>query len=500
MDPISSPFTRLRASLPPLIPAPEPAPVSMLGSGDDALPDFPSNGSPKVTEAPFDPKTASAEEVAQQPFLSRLRTDEAKDLNPWGTPQNHPGFLGKFGHALSVITGGPNRRAFQEMGLAKSLQDLLHSQAESGLETAQAGAVPSETSLRQAQTENLEHPNETPLPTSSGYEGYNPKTGATTPITDKSGKPLMPYEKPGPLQHIVLQGPDGKPMVGFVDPQRGVTYNSDGSINPNPVPFEKPAAEHPVAGILNGAQKFGLYTPNGWVDPDTRQPMAGFQPAPTFAQTGLWQPTEGITQSGQLVPGKLNERSGQFLPNGPGGGPSALPKDVTAELGKELQTAREADKRLRIMEQNAQSAVNGDQQAMLSLVANHIGMTLGAQKGARINQAVWDEAIKSAPFLQNVTKKFDKDGYLEGVTLSPQQVKQMVDLGQVVRNNQWQQVEQTFSNYGINLAPEAQEKMAPGAGNNAPSGPPPGAVSTGRGSDGHSYYLDKDHKPIGRAD
>ena len=51
------------------------------------------------------------------------------------------------------------------------------------------------------------------------------------------------------------------------------------------------------------------------------------------------------------------------------------------------------------MDKNLKDALAGDQQAMLSLVANHIGMTLGAQKGARINQAVWNEAVESAPWL-----------------------------------------------------------------------------------------------------
>ena len=52
--------------------------------------------------------------------------------------------------------------------------------------------------------------------------------------------------------------------------------------------------------------------------------------------------------------------------------------------------------RMKTMDLNLANALRGDQQAMLSLVANHIGMTLGGQKGARINQAVWNEAVQSA--------------------------------------------------------------------------------------------------------
>lgn len=55
--------------------------------------------------------------------------------------------------------------------------------------------------------------------------------------------------------------------------------------------------------------------------------------------------------------------------------------------------------RMNTMDRNLANALRGDQQAMISLVANHIGMTLGGQKGARINQAVWNEAVQSAPWL-----------------------------------------------------------------------------------------------------
>jgi hypothetical protein len=84
--------------------------------------------------------------------------------------------------------------------------------------------------------------------------------------------------------------------------------------------------------------------------------------------------------------------------------------------------------RTETMDQNLKNALQGDQQAMLSLVANHIGMTLGAQKGARITRAVWDEAVESTPWLSRVAAKWGPDGYLSGVTLAPEQMRQMVRL------------------------------------------------------------------------
>lgn len=97
-------------------------------------------------------------------------------------------------------------------------------------------------------------------------------------------------------------------------------------------------------------------------------------------------------------------------------------------VNKAKGDAEGATDRARTMDLNLVAARRGDQQAMLSLVANHIGMTLGMQKGARITRAVWDEAMQSAPWLQRVEAKFDDRGFLSGVTLSPEQMESMVNL------------------------------------------------------------------------
>lgn len=112
-------------------------------------------------------------------------------------------------------------------------------------------------------------------------------------------------------------------------------------------------------------------------------------------------------------------------------------KDYTAAT-KAVNDAQglvnDAKNRMTTMDHNlvdfVQSVQDGhpNQQAALSLVANHIGMTLGGQKGARITRAAWDEAQDSAPWLQKVGAKFSSDGYLSGVTITIPQAKQMVEL------------------------------------------------------------------------
>lgn len=56
-------------------------------------------------------------------------------------------------------------------------------------------------------------------------------------------------------------------------------------------------------------------------------------------------------------------------------------------------------------------------------------MTLGQQKGARVNQAIIKEAEESAPWLGRIQARFGSDGLLTGVTLTPEQIHAMVALG-----------------------------------------------------------------------
>ena len=222
MPPITSPFARIMGNLPPLIPKPEPvAPppgaIDATGlsgaTGGSALPAFPSSTTPKVVKGKFDPSTASPEDVAMHPLLSRLSSDEEKDLNPWGTPQNHPGFLGKLGHALSVATGGPNRRQYEEMGLQKSLQDLLNSQTRNKYETAETAHTEAETpevapnaeSTRKLQGAETEHLGAE----TNALENPQPEYD----VHDTAEGPMVVNKKTGVGQHLSVNGLPVGPKV-----------------------------------------------------------------------------------------------------------------------------------------------------------------------------------------------------------------------------------------------------------------------------------------------
>lgn len=97
---------------------------------------------------------------------------------------------------------------------------------------------------------------------------------------------------------------------------------------------------------------------------------------------------------------------------------------------KAYTPALDSAERFNVMTKNYEDAIkNHDQQAMLSLLANHLGMTMGLQKGARMTKDIIGEAERSRPWLQGLKAKFDKDGVLSGVTLTPEQMRQMVSLG-----------------------------------------------------------------------
>src|SRR5439155_27320490 len=123
--------------------------------------------------------------------------------------------------------------------------------------------------------------------------------------------------------------------------------------------------------------------------------------------------------------------------------------DMAKDTYKRYDTALDADQRLSRMEGAYGKAVNGDQQAMLSLLTDHIGMTLGLQKGARITKDILKEAQQWQPWLAQLGAKFDSRGFLSGVTLGKDQMAQMLDLGYEARDRSWQSAQDATQLYGV---------------------------------------------------
>jgi len=274
----------------------------------------------------------------------------------------------------------------------------------------------------------------------------------------------------------------------------GDLITRDGSPLPkDATPYQKLAEEgRPVAGMVNGKPAFGVWDQTkGWLDPQTKQPIQGFSPPPSFAETGLYEPVTDA--NGRTV--KFDKRTGNISPVGGANAAPVLSPDQSKELQTVEEAGRNADTQLRVMKENLPDALKGDQQAQLSIVANHIGMTLGQQKGARINQAVWNEAIQSAPLLGRVKARWGPDGYLMGVTLTPDQVHQMVRLGEQRRAAVWNQVKDTMTQFGAtdfsHVIPKDVLDATPETEPERPANVPKNYIYDANGPQGAGYYKPK---------
>jgi hypothetical protein len=139
------------------------------------------------------------------------------------------------------------------------------------------------------------------------------------------------------------------------------------------------------------------------------------------------------------------------------------------EIKKAYDTFNQSQERYNVMQSSLDPAIKKhDQQAMLNLLSNHLGMTMGLQKGTRMNQALIEDAEKSRPWLQGMETKFDKDGYLTGVTLSEPQMHSMLDLAKARLLEDKAAFEreraEAKANYGIRGTAPVSESGASGVG------------------------------------
>lgn len=277
---------------------------------------------------------------------------------------------------------------------------------------------------------------------------YDPTTGVYTNAAGARIENPVPYVAPNALQHVTLAGPDGKPVEATFDPKTGTYLGPGNAPIQNPQPYEAPRApQHET--LLGPDGKPHVYE----MQADGSKKDLGLAP-PSFADTGLYSLHTALDpKSGAVVQAKFDARTGNAVGQHGEQGLVVLSPDAAKEIGDEARTAREADTRYIVMMQNAADALNSiagghpNQQAEMSLLTNHIGMTLGLQKGARINQATFSEAEQSLPWLQGVKARWSNDGYLSGVALSPEQINQMLGLAEQRRGDQWRQVQQSVGFY-----------------------------------------------------
>lgn len=227
------------------------------------------------------------------------------------------------------------------------------------------------------------------------------------------------------------------------------------------------------AGILNqkqepppkGSADKAIDDLTGQMNPATGKPYSYYEAATKYAQDIQDTKSPKDTTPHTVVVGdrvrQWNPKTNKFdidvgpspksvAPDKPSPVDTTFDKANAAQVTKDLTTARGADFRFRSMNGSYKDATEkNDQQAMLNLLTNHIGMTLGLQKGARITKDILHEATASAPWLQSVAAKFDSNGYLSGVVLTKGQMDSMMKLAKAQRHTAWQQAHDSASQAGL---------------------------------------------------
>ena len=188
-------------------------------------------------------------------------------------------------------------------------------------------------------------------------------------------------------------------------------------------------------GTVNGAPAWGVQTDQGWIDPETRQPIHGFKPQPTFAETGLYEPVQVPTPGGGMAPAVFNRRNGQTTLIPPTNAP--IPKPAQKEIDADLATARNIE-RLEGAQQQILNEVDarGERGVMgggpylngpesMQFVSNHIAMTFGGVKGARVGRDLIEEHVKARDLGQDL--EAISQHVLSGGVITRQQAGQMME-------------------------------------------------------------------------
>lgn len=376
----------LHAGLKPIAaPAPQPSPaMGKLPAAMEPQTD-PIAMQPQTDPVAMPAQKAEAPQTIKSRLNSKLERDYEKDANPWGSPDNHPGFFGKLAHALNHATGGDTRRQWEENGLVHQINAQQAAEDQSAEKTA-------ETAKTAQETERLKNP----IP----KEGVTPEEKAVHDLTQQvnpdTGKPYTYFDG---YQKVMQAKQDTKPEKSVVQPH--ITYD---------------------AGI-----PVSVTGPNGVWDVNDPKLPPELKPLVDAANRAHGQhTTEAEASQSRVAANAAAAQARAFAHADQNSGHKG-----SAEILKAYQPTLDSAERMNVMTENYEKAIKDhDQQAMLSLLANHLGMTMGLQKGARLTKDIIHEAQQSQPWLQGVAAKFDKDGYLSGVTLSPNQMRQMVGLGQ----------------------------------------------------------------------
>lgn len=252
---------------------------------------------------------------------------------------------------------------------------------------------------------------------------------------------------------------DWRPVTGTnweINSATGETRQMQGVPTPPP---KEPAAKNPMSGTVNGKQAYAYPASdgNGFVDANTGARLRNFVPAPSFAETGLYEPTEVPTPGGGMAPAVFNRRSGTVTRTNPQNAP--IPAAAQKEINSDLASARNMD-RLESAQQDIldEATKRGQRGPMgggpylngpesMQFVSNHIAMTFGGVKGARVGRDLIEAHIKARDLDQATEAAAQR--VLSGGVITYQQAQQMMGTAKINRSRMWQQARQAAEQYGV---------------------------------------------------
>jgi hypothetical protein len=229
------------------------------------------------------PKPNPQDEITGN-LQGRYEKDIQKDADPYGSPNNHPGFFGKLAHGLNVAFGGVNRRTEEEGQIAKQLNDVVgdestnnYRNSETAKNTEDTAEAPQKASdahaLSGATESNLESETDArndaaANPTLAiGYahavnqaikEGRDPSTDPIVQHLQDAITGLQKQTTPPPGTKTVQLEVGGKPHQVLVDERTGETVKDLGVSGEKPPSVNVNAGE---ASLDRESKQFG--SPHG---------------------------------------------------------------------------------------------------------------------------------------------------------------------------------------------------------------------------------------------
>src|ERR1039458_3828703 len=320
---------------------------------------------------------------ANQSQFSKLQDERVNHL---GTPENHPGTLGKVGHILSTVGNiagdvfAPGVMAnIPGTDLNKRLQEhsLQGEIAGQQKEKVAENATNSNTQVQQQKADTEQNVGESTAnhldaeTDAINAAGANPEDKKVGEYTNADGK-----------QTVIFQKKDNSTY----EKQFGDVNDKNKSVPPH-VTYDSGI---PVT-VTAGDKVYDINDPK--LPPELKPLVA----SANRAHGTHVQESKDVAAAGAA---RTEAKEAKAPAN-------EFDKTTATNAAKAVDTAHGADFRYRSMNSSVEPALKGDQQAMLNLLTNHIGMTLGMQKGARITKDILHEAQASAPWLDRKSTRLN---------------------------------------------------------------------------------------------